>query len=361
MNEPLLTIDDATREFRVSAKTIRRRLASGAIDGAFKRPGARGEEWVIPRSALVAAGFARRPDVDATEIPEDPDEERAYWRERALAAETALRGRSAPDSPGRQGVVVGGVGWFFIVLAVVLAALATLLAVSDDDADPDPAPVDAVTAALAELTDPGDALGIVGTASARLLPDRRVPVPIERGELDDTTPRYVVAAAESAEPGAMALIDELAGGSRTVLAVERPTGMVRIFDRSGAPGPTDDAVDPPDAPPPPPPVGEEPGGEEAGDVGPPAPPQVDSAPDGSPPATPPPPAPSDTVVVQPGESFWSIAVDRVTADGAAEADLGTVTSYWQQLVDANTDVLVEPGNPDLLHVGQHLELPPAPA
>ena len=71
MTDPLLTIEDATREFRVSPKTVRRRLVAGEIDGAYKRPGTRGPEWVMPRSSLDAVGFVRRGEVDSPELPTD--------------------------------------------------------------------------------------------------------------------------------------------------------------------------------------------------------------------------------------------------------------------------------------------------
>ena len=75
-----------------------------------------------------------------------------------------------------------------------------------------------------------------------------------------------------------------------------------------------------------------------------------------PPATPipipvpePPAAPNDEVVVAPGDSFWSIAVDE-----AAGRDL---VSYWRALIAVNLDRLVDPSNPDLLYPDQVLRLP----
>lgn len=57
--------------------------------------------------------------------------------------------------------------------------------------------------------------------------------------------------------------------------------------------------------------------------------------------------------VAPGESFWSIAED-VAGEGAS---LEAVTSVWVDLLAANADRLVEPGNPDLIVPGQVLVLP----
>jgi len=81
-----------------------------------------------------------------------------------------------------------------------------------------------------------------------------------------------------------------------------------------------------------------------------------------PPARPSPPAPAatavpappdapaaDEMVVVPGDSFWSIAVD--------EAGGREVTTYWRALIEANRDRLVDPANPDLLYPDQVLRLP----
>ena len=57
----------------------------------------------------------------------------------------------------------------------------------------------------------------------------------------------------------------------------------------------------------------------------------------------------DEVVVAPGDSFWSIAVDE-----AGERDL---VEYWRALIEANRDRLVDRSNPDLLYPEQVLRLP----
>jgi hypothetical protein len=64
-------------------------------------------------------------------------------------------------------------------------------------------------------------------------------------------------------------------------------------------------------------------------------------------------------VVQPGDSFWSIAMTRVEAAGPDPA-IGRVASYWWMLVQANRADLPVPGNPDLLFPGDTVELPPLP-
>ena len=61
------------------------------------------------------------------------------------------------------------------------------------------------------------------------------------------------------------------------------------------------------------------------------------------------PPPSTEVVVDHGDSFWSIAADHV---GDRE-----VVAYWRALIAANRDRLVDPSNPDLLYPNQVLVLP----
>jgi hypothetical protein len=62
-------------------------------------------------------------------------------------------------------------------------------------------------------------------------------------------------------------------------------------------------------------------------------------------------------VVEAGESFWTVAEDLVLVDtDGAGADLAVIAETWQQLIDHNADILVDPGNPDLLHPGQVVDL-----
>ena len=72
--------------------------------------------------------------------------------------------------------------------------------------------------------------------------------------------------------------------------------------------------------------------------------------------------PGDTTavhIVAPGESFWSIAVDHLAAHGRPTDDR-SVATYWCDLMAANADRLVVPGDPDLLFPGQTLVLHPLP-
>jgi hypothetical protein len=74
------------------------------------------------------------------------------------------------------------------------------------------------------------------------------------------------------------------------------------------------------------------------------------------PPQPPPPAPADVHVVQPGDSFWRIARDRVAASLGREPTDREVARYWRVLVEANRNLLVGP-DPDLIFPGQRFRLP----
>jgi nucleoid-associated protein YgaU len=79
----------------------------------------------------------------------------------------------------------------------------------------------------------------------------------------------------------------------------------------------------------------------------------------APPGPEPPAADATTWVVEPGNSFWSIAEDVVAGPGQPPAPSERdVSRYWRRLVAANRGRLVDPGNPDLLLPGQTLTLPP---
>lgn len=94
-------------------------------------------------------------------------------------------------------------------------------------------------------------------------------------------------------------------------------------------------------------------------------------PDASPPSPAPPAVPvggqpsspssehvqSETIVVEPGMSFWSIAAEAL-ADAGHPSDDVSVGRYWRLLIDANRSRLIVSDNPDLLLPGQELLLPP---
>lgn len=65
--------------------------------------------------------------------------------------------------------------------------------------------------------------------------------------------------------------------------------------------------------------------------------------------------------VELGDHLWSIAEESLE-DHWGRTDLtdAEVASYWKDVIAANEDRLVEPGNPDLILPGQALVLPPPP-
>ena len=64
-----------------------------------------------------------------------------------------------------------------------------------------------------------------------------------------------------------------------------------------------------------------------------------------------------TVIVRPGDHFWSIAERRVVLAVGGRPTEEQVRAYWVALVEANRDRLVDPGNADLILPGQELVLP----
>ena len=74
-------------------------------------------------------------------------------------------------------------------------------------------------------------------------------------------------------------------------------------------------------------------------------------------AAPPPTQVNRDVVVQPGDSMWSIARHELRGRLGRPPTNAEVDPYWRSLIEANRDRLVEPGNPDLIHPGQTFTLP----
>ncbi len=62
--------------------------------------------------------------------------------------------------------------------------------------------------------------------------------------------------------------------------------------------------------------------------------------------------------VAPGDHFWRIAEAEVATHCGRDPADHHVRDYWLRLVEANRDLLVDPGNADLLLPGQVLRLPP---
>ncbi|RZV42267.1 MAG: hypothetical protein EX269_15140 [Acidimicrobiales bacterium] len=59
-----------------------------------------------------------------------------------------------------------------------------------------------------------------------------------------------------------------------------------------------------------------------------------------------------------GENFWLIASETLEEHlGRDDLEDAEIAVYWRQLIAANEDRLIEPGNPDLLLPGQQLVIP----
>jgi hypothetical protein len=69
------------------------------------------------------------------------------------------------------------------------------------------------------------------------------------------------------------------------------------------------------------------------------------------------PTEDDTHVVSRNEHFWSIATDELSQELGRTPTQSEVATYWRQLIDANRQVLRHHNNPNLLYVGQQLDLP----
>ena len=68
--------------------------------------------------------------------------------------------------------------------------------------------------------------------------------------------------------------------------------------------------------------------------------------------------PPSTYEVAAGDNFWTIAESVLEAETGGPVSDGEIHGYWLDLIDANADQLVEPGNPDLIVPGQLLDVPP---
>jgi LysM domain len=67
----------------------------------------------------------------------------------------------------------------------------------------------------------------------------------------------------------------------------------------------------------------------------------------------------DEAVVGLGDNFWDLAEEQLAADLGLQPSDQEVAPYWRDIVAANMDRLVQPGNPDLVVPGQVLVLPPS--
>ncbi|MPZ89358.1 MAG: hypothetical protein GEU81_15080 [Nitriliruptorales bacterium] len=65
--------------------------------------------------------------------------------------------------------------------------------------------------------------------------------------------------------------------------------------------------------------------------------------------------------VSSGEHFWSIAEQVLEEAWRRPVEGHEIVPYWTSLIEANRDVLADPGNPDLVYPGQVFVLPDPPA
>lgn len=70
------------------------------------------------------------------------------------------------------------------------------------------------------------------------------------------------------------------------------------------------------------------------------------------------PGEEDIWTVEPGDSFWTIAASHLAEVRGEPGSDAEIARYWRSLVDANSDILVVPGNVDLLFAGQVVTLVP---
>jgi hypothetical protein len=65
-------------------------------------------------------------------------------------------------------------------------------------------------------------------------------------------------------------------------------------------------------------------------------------------------------VVVEGDHFWGLAERELADAWGRQPTADEITPYWQQMVEANRERLLPPGDPDLIHPGQVLVTPPVP-
>jgi hypothetical protein len=72
------------------------------------------------------------------------------------------------------------------------------------------------------------------------------------------------------------------------------------------------------------------------------------------------PATGETVRVEPGDHFWAIADEQLTEAWGRQPSDDEIASYWAELVAANTDRLLPPGDPNLIYPEQEFAVPTLP-
>jgi nucleoid-associated protein YgaU len=69
----------------------------------------------------------------------------------------------------------------------------------------------------------------------------------------------------------------------------------------------------------------------------------------------------DTWDVRKGDHFWGIAEATLADAWGRQPTDAEIVPFWRELVEANTDRLLPPGDPDLIYPGQQFTVPPPPA
>lgn len=70
------------------------------------------------------------------------------------------------------------------------------------------------------------------------------------------------------------------------------------------------------------------------------------------------PSPGQPWKVEAGDHLWSISERALSAHRGRDVSDIEIAPYWRDVIEANTSLLVDPDNPDLLYPGQVLTLPP---
>jgi hypothetical protein len=363
--DELLTLRAAGQRFGVSTSVLRRLVARGQLAGAHKRPTQSGEEWVVPASsvaALVVEAHGSQAPTSAGATPESrsrsaegtpaptPSEEAAAVGAQAPPAAEAVRAdpgeRPADPAPGRHRRSMR-VPLLVIVLGLAILGVIGLAGGRDGDEPPvatssaelvpgeDAARAEVHEALDAELA-AGAPVGVVGDGAEELVGPARPVVELAPGaEPDPEVEVVVVAGALSGDEAAIASIARDQGQLILTLADPYPDVEIWRVDASAlAPVPVETVP---------------PGAEDPAPVEAPADADEVPAPAGAPTVG----ESATSVVVEAGGSFWTVAVD-LAGPGAGDQEVHTL---WFDLIEANRDVLPEPGNPDLLYVGTVLVIP----
>ncbi len=72
------------------------------------------------------------------------------------------------------------------------------------------------------------------------------------------------------------------------------------------------------------------------------------------------PPPLETWIVQPGDHLWSIAESHLAEVMGRQPTDSEIAPYWRQVIEHNRSRLSDPAHPDLLFVGESIELPAPP-